>query len=266
MEGGSGLKGWLAGWSQRRSPSRIAEYGGTAGIGKRHPSGGMEIWQAPLDRAVFSIRKGRFAPLAVDRTRESEWELCILSWPECTAVAAGHKPGTGRARYTAEMLYSRRDLGKLAIAAVPVARALGATKINSTFEGVRIGAITYSFNRIATPNPQAIIDAYVEIGLGEAELMSNHCEALAGAPPRQAQEELRQWRAGTGPGYLEGRPPEVQRRRRGGHAALLQHERPDDAGGHRVRLCNGAGAGSAGDVHEHHTDDGEADRSRGRQP
>ena len=140
------------------------------------------------------------------------------------------RPGTSRGTAgrdkLLEMLYSRRDLGKLALAAVPAARALGATKINSTFEGVRIGAITYSFNRIATPNPQAIIDAYVEIGIGEAELMSNHCEALAGAPPRQAQEQLRQWRAGTGSGYLEGRPPEVQRRRRGSHAALLQHERP----------------------------------------
>ena len=54
--------------------------------------------------------------------------------------------------------------------------------IDSKFGGVQIGAITYSFNRIASPDPEAIIKAYVEIGLGEAELMSNHCEALAGAP------------------------------------------------------------------------------------
>src|SRR4029077_4523393 len=69
---------------------------------------------------------------------------------------------------------------------------------------------------------EAIIRAYVEIGLGEAELMSNHCESLAGAPSmtrpggrgqggggrapltpeqqaaRQAQQEqLRNWRAST---------------------------------------------------------------------
>jgi sugar phosphate isomerase/epimerase len=79
------------------------------------------------------------------------------------------------------MLYTRRDLGKLALAA-PLAGALGAAKINSTFNGVRIGAITYSFNSIASPDVEAIIRAYVEIGLGEAELMSNHCESLAGAP------------------------------------------------------------------------------------
>jgi sugar phosphate isomerase/epimerase len=102
------------------------------------------------------------------------------------------------------MIYSRRDLVKIAIAALPAMRASGAAKINSTFEGVRIGAITYSFNRLAAPNPQAIIDAYVEIGIGEAELMSNHCEALAGAPGRQAREELRQWRAGTGPDTWKG--------------------------------------------------------------
>jgi len=77
---------------------------------------------------------------------------------------------------------TRRDLGKVALAAVPLARAFGAKTIDSKFGGVQVGAITYSFNRIASPDPEAIIKAYVEIGLGEAELMSNHCEALAGAP------------------------------------------------------------------------------------
>ena len=80
------------------------------------------------------------------------------------------------------MPYTRRDFGKLALAAVPLARLRAAAKIDSKFQGVQIGAITYSFNSIANPDPEAIIRAYVEIGLGEAELMSNHCEALAGAP------------------------------------------------------------------------------------
>jgi sugar phosphate isomerase/epimerase len=114
------------------------------------------------------------------------------------------------------MRYTRREIGGLALAAMPLARALGADRIDSKFNGVQIGAITYSFNRIASPDPEAIIRAYVEIGLGEAELMSNHCEALAGAPAvarggrgnltpeqqgaRQAQQEqLRQWRASSGP-------------------------------------------------------------------
>jgi sugar phosphate isomerase/epimerase len=104
-------------------------------------------------------------------------------------------------------------LGKIALACLPVARARGAAYIDSKFYGVQIGAITYSFNSIANPDPEAIIRAYAEIGLGEAELMSNHCEALAGAPratrgggrgaaltpeqqaARQAQQEqIRNWR------------------------------------------------------------------------
>src|SRR5436305_7597779 len=80
------------------------------------------------------------------------------------------------------MLSSRRDVFKTALAAAALGKAHGAPKINSKFYGVQLGAITYSFNRIASPDPEAIIRAYVEIGLGEAELMSNHCEALAGAP------------------------------------------------------------------------------------
>ncbi len=77
---------------------------------------------------------------------------------------------------------TRRDIGRLALASIPAAKAFGAKRIDSKFNGVQIGAITYSFNRIAMPDPEAIIKAYVDIGLGEAELMSNHCEALAGAP------------------------------------------------------------------------------------
>src|SRR5580700_9709261 len=84
------------------------------------------------------------------------------------------------------MQLTRRDLGKIAVASVPLCRAFGAKMIDSKFGGVQIGAITYSFNRIASPDPEAIIKAYVEIGLGEAELMSNHCEALAGAPAMPA--------------------------------------------------------------------------------
>ncbi len=77
------------------------------------------------------------------------------------------------------MTFTRRDFAKLAAAAVPAARAYAA--INSVFGGVQIGAITYSFNSIAR-DPEAIIPAMVDIGLGEVELMSNHCESLAGAP------------------------------------------------------------------------------------
>lgn len=124
------------------------------------------------------------------------------------------------------MLLTRRNFGKAALAAGPLVQAFGAKKINSKIDGVQIGAITYSFNRIASPDPEAIIRAYVEIGLGEAELMSNHCEALAGSPvmpnfgrpgggrpqltPEQqaerktAQEKVAQWRLSTDAGTWRG--------------------------------------------------------------
>ena len=121
------------------------------------------------------------------------------------------------------MPHTRRDFGKLALSALPLAVARAA-RIDSKFYGVQIGAISYSFNSIANPDPEAIVRAYVEIGLGEAELMSNHCEALAGAPrapgrgvgrgaalspeqqaARQAQqEELRAWRGAAKPGTWHG--------------------------------------------------------------
>jgi sugar phosphate isomerase/epimerase len=84
------------------------------------------------------------------------------------------------------MELSRRDFGKVALATATAGRAFGAKMTDSKIAGVQIGAITYSFNRIASPDPEAIVRAYPEIGLGEAELMSNHCEALAGSPPAPA--------------------------------------------------------------------------------
>ncbi len=88
--------------------------------------------------------------------------------------------------------YSRRDFGRLALAGLPALSwaevhghswadaSASVPPINSTINGVQIGAITYSFRSV--PDPNDIIKAYVSIGLGEMELMSNHAEALAGAP------------------------------------------------------------------------------------
>jgi sugar phosphate isomerase/epimerase len=116
------------------------------------------------------------------------------------------------------MQFTRRDLGKLAMAAVPLSKGFAAKFINSKFGGVQIGAITYSFNRIASPDPEAIIKAYVEIGLGEAELMSNHCEALAGAPPMPmfARGGPGRGPGGQGPGAAAGGPPAAQPKKGGG--------------------------------------------------
>ena len=76
-------------------------------------------------------------------------------------------------------VYSRRDFGKIVLAGLPLSLVL--QKPDSKINGVQIGAITYSFRTI--PNAEDIIKAYVTIGLSEMELMSNHAEQLAGAPP-----------------------------------------------------------------------------------
>lgn len=102
------------------------------------------------------------------------------------------------------MNYSRRDLGKLALAAIPAA-ALASP--NSRIDGVQIGVISYSFRDLP---PTQIIPSMLKIGLSEVELMSNHAEALAGAPavPRgrvqtpaivAAQHALHDWRSGAKP-------------------------------------------------------------------
>jgi sugar phosphate isomerase/epimerase len=70
--------------------------------------------------------------------------------------------------------------------------------IDSRIKGVRLGAITYSFRAITDAN--AIVKAMASIGLGEAELMANHAEALAGAPGgRGGSPELDGWRRSTSP-------------------------------------------------------------------
>ena len=88
------------------------------------------------------------------------------------------------------MLYTRRDVGKIALAAVPLASAFA--RPDSRLNGVQIGAITYSFRGIN--DIDEIIQAFVKIGLSEVELMSNHAESAAGAPGQ----------GGRGPG---GAPP-----------------------------------------------------------
>src|SRR5262249_38931975 len=114
-----------------------------------------------------------------------------------------------------QIMYSRREFGKMMAAGLPLSMALA--QINSKFRGVQIGTITYSFRSITA---NEIIPAMVKLGLSEAELMSNHCEALAGAPQptggqrgggrsqmtpeqqeaqRQQQEAFRKWRMATSP-------------------------------------------------------------------
>ena len=98
-------------------------------------------------------------------------------------------------------MHTRRDFGKIALAAFPVARAFGA--INSKIAGVQVGAITYSFGSMPLDD---VIKAYVDIGLGEMELMSNTLETALGAPiPAPAG------RSGAGRGNAKANVPGLGR-------------------------------------------------------
>lgn len=126
------------------------------------------------------------------------------------------------------MLYTRRDFGKAAISALPVAAAWsvpGAALAlpNSKVMGVQIGIITYSLRQgIAKPELPATI---AKLGLNSVELMSGDAEAMAGAPampprpagggrapltPEQqaaqtaARQALTEWRAAATPATWQG--------------------------------------------------------------
>src|SRR5436305_7023503 len=94
-------------------------------------------------------------------------------------------------------MFSRRELGKFALTALPLSRALplamASPKIDSKIGGVQIGAQSYSFRD--RPMDKAI-EAFKEVGLGECELWQGHVEPKtpSGAAGR---EELRKWRLET---------------------------------------------------------------------
>jgi len=84
-------------------------------------------------------------------------------------------------------MYSRRDFGKIALAAVPLMKVVG---------GVTIGVQTYSYRSL----PQdAIIGALKADDAGEIELFSPGIE-----PPGVSRDSLRQWRLSTPMDYFAG--------------------------------------------------------------
>lgn len=79
------------------------------------------------------------------------------------------------------MTYTRRDVGKIALATLPVVGLRAAARPNSNFGGVQIGAITYSFRQLPSSAEQ-VLGYCVECGISGVELMSNVAESYAGSP------------------------------------------------------------------------------------
>jgi sugar phosphate isomerase/epimerase len=92
-------------------------------------------------------------------------------------------------------MISRRELGTLALGALPLAAKGGGAKINYKINGVWVGAQSYSFRD--RPLDQAI-QGYKDVGIGLCELWQGHVE-----PPqpqgsgRAGRDSLRKWRLET---------------------------------------------------------------------
>jgi len=109
------------------------------------------------------------------------------------------------------MLYTRRDIGKIALAAVPLTARLHA-KPNSTFGGVEVGTISYSFREMPDGNnAEAILNHMVELGLSGIELMNGPAEGWAGSPAQAGR--------GSGRGPAGPQPTGAQQAARGAGGA-----------------------------------------------
>src|SRR5438128_9182163 len=89
------------------------------------------------------------------------------------------------------MAYTRREFGKLAVAALPAAAVVRAESIfgafadakpNSLIDGVQIGTITYSYRSMPDQSAEATLKYIVESGISAVEQMGGPVESFAGAP------------------------------------------------------------------------------------
>jgi sugar phosphate isomerase/epimerase len=86
-----------------------------------------------------------------------------------------------------QIVYTRRDFGRITLAGLPLSLALG--PIDSRVGGVRIGVQSYSFRTLPL---DAAIKAMSDIGIGECELFAGHVEPGPafgrGGPPRKGAD------------------------------------------------------------------------------
>src|SRR5687768_10736196 len=89
------------------------------------------------------------------------------------------------------MDYTRREFTKLALTAAPAlglmgepafGSALAQGKPNSLFNGVQIGAITYSYRQMPDQSAEATLKYVLDSGISAIELMDGPAETFAGRP------------------------------------------------------------------------------------
>ncbi len=92
--------------------------------------------------------------------------------------------------------------------------AYGLIMPDSTFGGVKIGAITYSFRSLPGTNAEDTLDYLVQCGLSSCELMSGPIEESAGAPTINIREIMAEFRPERPAGERDSVPEGQQRRGR----------------------------------------------------
>lgn len=87
------------------------------------------------------------------------------------------------------MRYTRRDIAKLALGALPASALLtrpfslaAQVRPNSVISGVHVGTITYSYRSMPDQSAEAILRYVVDSGISAIEFMGGPVEAYAGAP------------------------------------------------------------------------------------
>lgn len=107
------------------------------------------------------------------------------------------------------MIYTRRELAKLALTALPAANLLsfpspvlaqrGGPKPNSTFAGVQVGMnVPYNFGG-RDMNPDELLGRIVQLGVSGVELRSQPVENFLGSPAADGKKvpaaEMKKWRS-----------------------------------------------------------------------
>ena len=91
------------------------------------------------------------------------------------------------------MNFTRRDLGKIALAALSSGKT--SAKPNSKFAGVEIGIIISPTNFRDIPlGADQILNNLVQLGISGIEMQDVRVESYAGAPAAARQAEIKQWR------------------------------------------------------------------------
>src|SRR5438093_3975513 len=122
------------------------------------------------------------------------------------------------------MAYTRREFGKLTVAALPAVAVVRAESIfgafaqakpHSLIDGVQIGTITYSYRSMPDQSAEATLKYIVDSGISAIELMGGPVESFAGAPSSGRGGGAGAPGGGRGPGERGAAPPIPEGARKG---------------------------------------------------